>query len=77
MESLFLALLQGQWTLDNVLADIIFLGEIEEFANVAGAFWTETTRNVDVSESGNFLFTLADDNQSESGQVLIDNAAAD
>lgn len=46
---MFLAFLEGQWTLDDVLADIVLLGEVEELANVAGAFWSKTTGNVNVS----------------------------
>lgn len=74
---MLLAFLQGQRALDDVLADIVFLGEVEELADVAGALGSETTGNVDVGQSSDFLLTLADDDQSESRQVLVDDASTD
>lgn len=76
MEALLLAFFQSQWSLDDVLADVVFLGEIEELANVAGAFRSETTWNVDVGQSGNFLLAFANDNQRQSREVGIDDASA-
>lgn len=75
--ALLLAFLQGQRALDDVLADIVFLGEIKELADVAGALGSKTTGNVDVGQSSDFLLTLADDDQSESRQVLVDDASTD
>lgn len=77
LESLLLAFLQCQWALDDVLADIILLAEIEELADVASALGSETTWNVDVGQSGNLLLTLADDDQGEGRQVLVNDASAD
>ena len=48
LEALFLAFFQGQWTLDDVGTDIIFLGKIVELADMASTLGSETTWNGDV-----------------------------
>lgn len=77
LEALFLAFLQSQWPLDDVLADIILLGEVVELADVAGTLWSKATWNGDVGQSGNFLFTLADNDEGKSREVGIDDASTD
>lgn len=77
LESLLLALLEREWTLDDILAHIVLLLEVEELTDVAGALRSETTWNIDVGQSGNLLFAFAHDDECESGQVLVDDASSD
>lgn len=77
LESLLLAFLECEWSLDDILAHIILLRQIEELANVTGALGSETTWNIDIGQSGNLLLTFADNDECESGKILIDDASAD
>jgi hypothetical protein len=77
LESLLLAFLESEWTLDDVLTHIVFLREVEELANVTGALGSEATWNIDIGQSGNFLFTFADNDECKSGKILINDASSD
>ena len=72
-----LAFLDDQWALDDVLANIVVLGQVEELPDLGGTLGSETTGNGAVGKAGNLGVTLLDDGQRQDGQVSVDDAAAD
>lgn len=62
---------------DDVLADIVILGEVEELADLGGALGSEALGLDDVGQAGDIGITLLDDGESEDGQVHGDDAATD
>lgn len=53
-----LALLGGKQTFYDVATNIIFLGEVEQLADLGGTLGSKTTGDIAVSKSGNFLKKL-------------------
>merc|ERR1712007_240988 len=53
-----LALLDGEWALDDVLPDIILLGQIEQFADLGGTLGSQALGDGDISKAGDLSFTL-------------------
>lgn len=70
-------LLAGDDALDNVLADIVFLGQVEELANLASTLGTQTAGNGSISQTGQVSIALLDNDQAQDSQVVSDNAATD
>jgi hypothetical protein len=62
---------------DNVLADIVILGEAEELADLGGALGSETLGVDDVGETGDLALTLLDNGKSKDGEIHADDAATD
>lgn len=62
---------------DDVLADIVILGEAEETANLGGALGAEALGVDDVGEAGNVVVALLDDGEGKDREVLADDAATD
>lgn len=75
--ALLLAFLQRQRATDHVRADIVFLGQVVELADFAGALRPQATRDVTVGQALDFLLALLDDDQSQNGHVAVDDASAD
>ena len=65
------------FTANDVFPDIVFLGEVEESANLGGSLGTEALGQNDVGQSGDLLLTLLDDNEGENGDLGADDAATD
>ena len=65
-------------TLDDILSDIILLGEVEELSNLGCTLHTETTwpGGGFVCESLNWCIAHLDDNERENRELSIDNAAS-
>lgn len=42
---------------DDVLSDVVLLGEVEELADLGGSLWSETTRYFLVGQSRNLSLT--------------------
>jgi len=74
---LLLAFFQLQRPSDDVLSDIVVLGEVEELADLAGSFRSETTGDCGVGQTWNFSFALLHDDEVENGQVGVDDASSD
>lgn len=72
-----LSLLVGEGTGDDVLADIVVLGQIEKLADVASALGTQTTGDRLVGQSLYGVFSGLGDDQVQDGKILADDAAAD
>lgn len=70
-------LLWLNFTTDDELADIIFLAETKETADLGGPLGSETLWVDSVGETWNLLLTLLDDGESEDGQVHTDDATTD
>merc|ERR1711955_71559 len=74
---LLLALLQGKWPLDDILADIIVLLQVEELPDLAGSLGSQSSWDGVVSKSGNLVVSLLDNSQVENSQVSINNTSTD
>merc|ERR1712168_1098648 len=72
-----LAVLGGDWATDNVLADIIVLGQVEQATDLAGTLGPKTTGDGVVSKTRNILLTFLDNSQVEYAELSIDNASTD
>ena len=72
-----LALLGGEGTSDNVLANIVLLGKVEQFADVVGTLRTKTTRDRVVGKSLNGVGTDLGNNEVQDGNVLSNDASTD
>lgn len=59
------------------LADIVLLGQVEEFSDSRGTLGTETLGEGDVGESGEVLLALLDDDDREDLDVVSDNGTSD
>lgn len=64
-------------TANDVLADIVLLGQVEESANLGGTLGTKTLGEDDIGQSGDVLLALLDDNEGEDGDIGGDDAATD
>lgn len=62
---------------NDVLADIVILGEAEELADLGGALGAEALGVDDVGEAGDVGLALLDDGEGEDGEVHADDAATD
>ncbi len=60
---------------DNVLADIVLLGEVEELADLSRPLRTETLGEDVVGEAGDLVLALLDDHEGEDGDIGTDDAA--
>lgn len=67
----------GDLAADDVLADIVLLGEAEELADVVGTLGTKTLGDLGVGQTLNVLLTLLDNNKREDSEIGADNAATD
>lgn len=70
-------LLGGNLTVDDKLADIIILGQVEELADLAGTLGTETAGNGRVGEPGDGSLTGLGDDEGEGSNISSNNAATD
>lgn len=62
---------------NNVLADIVILGEAEELADLGGTLGTKALGVNDVGEAGDISITLLDNAESKDGKIHGDDAATD
>jgi len=74
---LLLTFLQFDGSSDDVLSDVIVFFEVEELADFAGSFGSQTTGDGCVGESWDIGFSLLDDDKVEHGQVSVDDASSD
>jgi len=72
-----LALLGGEGTSDDVLANIVLLGKVEQFADVVGTLRTKTTGDRVVGKSLDGVGTDLGDNEVQDGNVLSNDASTD
>jgi hypothetical protein len=72
-----LAGLRLELAADDVLADIVFLGQVEQLADVRRTLWSETTWDLHVGEAWDFGVTGLDNDQVEHRKVWADDATTD
>ena len=72
------ALLEGHLAPDDVLPDIVILGQVEQLADVVGPLGSQPVGHSAgrVGDTLDLLLSLLDDDQVEDGRVRADNAAA-
>jgi hypothetical protein len=71
------ALLVGKDAGNDVFPHIIFLGQIEQFANVIGPFRTQAAGDGVTGQAFNLLWSLLDHDQVEHGNIVADDATTD
>jgi hypothetical protein len=64
-------------TADNKLANIILLGEVEEFSNVVGTLGAESLGNRGVGQTSNVGLTLLNNNKGDDSKIVTNNATTD
>jgi len=69
-----LSLLGGEGTSDDVFADIVLLGKVEQFADVVGTLGTKTTGDRVVGKTFDGVGTNLGDNKVQDGNVLSNDA---
>jgi hypothetical protein len=70
-------LLGGDDTFNDVFADIIILGQVEELTDLGSTLRTETTGNGNVSKTGKGIFTLLGNDDGEDSEVSTDDTTTD
>jgi hypothetical protein len=70
-------LLAGKVTVDDILADIVVLGQVEKLANVVGTLGTQTTGDGLVRQTLDSLFSHLGDDQVQNGNIVTDNTSTD
>ena len=69
--------LKGEWPLDDVLANIVLLGQVEQLPDLAGTLGSQPARDGVVGQSGNLSLSLLDDGHGQDREVAVDDAPAD
>ena len=75
----FLSILGGEFSSDHAFldqSDIISLLQGEEFSDFVGALGAQTSGDVNISQSGDFLFSLLRNRNSQDANVVSDDAAS-
>merc|ERR1712142_344074 len=73
----FGVLLGRQGPPDNILADIILLGQVEELADLGGSLRPKATGNSFIGQARDLISSLLDNCAGKDGQGTIHNATAD
>merc|ERR1719270_1861456 len=70
-ELLLLSIFKGEWPLDDVLANIVLLGQVEQLPNLAGTLGSQPAGDGVVGQSGNLGLSLLDDGHGQDGEAEI------
>lgn len=62
---------------DNVVSDVVLLGQTEELSDVVSSLRTQSLWGGDIGQTLDVSVTLLDNSQSNDGQVLRDDASSD
>merc|ERR1712217_753995 len=65
-----------QFSSDNERSDIVFLFEVEELSDFVSSFWSQSSINNGVGQTGDFVFTFSDDAGGENGQIVVNDATS-
>jgi len=63
-------LLARNFTTNDIFSNIIFLGQIKQFADLVGSFRAETFWDRDISQARNISFSLLGNDEGKSSNVL-------
>lgn len=72
-----LSFLSGDGAADDELTDIVVLGQVEELANARGTLGTEALSDSLISDVGDLLLSLLNDNNVDDRHLRGDDASAD
>lgn len=64
-------------TTNDILADIVLLGETKELSNVVGSLGSESLGKRSISKTGNISLSLLNNHKGKNGKVSSDNASTD
>merc|ERR1712087_1085482 len=67
----FLSFLDGERSLDHVIADIVVFLQVEKFADLRGTLGSQTAWDCRVGESGDFIVSLLLYNHRNHGQTCV------
>lgn len=70
-----LTLLHGQGSLDDILANVIFLTQVKKLPDLRSSLRSKSAWNCAVSQARDFSITLLDDGHRQDGKVSVDNTA--
>merc|ERR1719305_396829 len=74
---LLLSVLEGEGPLNDILANIILLGQVEKLPDLAGTLGSQPARDGVIGQSRDLSLALLDDGHGEDGEVAVDDAPAD
>merc|ERR1712173_371414 len=74
---LLLSVLKGKGPLNDILANVILLGQVEKLPDLAGTLGSQPAGDGVVGQSGDLSLSLLDDGHGEDGEVAVDDAPAD
>merc|ERR1719273_642692 len=74
---LLLSVLKGKGPLNDILADVILLGQVEKLPDLARTLGSQPARDRVVGQSGNLSLSLLDDGHGKDREVAVDDAPAD
>jgi len=66
-----------QFSSDDKRSDIVFLFEIEQFSDLVSSFWSQSSVNNGVGQTGDFVVTFSDDAGGDNGQIVVNDATSD
>jgi len=70
-------LVGGKLSSDDKVSDIVFLFEVEQLSDFVGSFWSQSSINNGVGQTGNIVVTLSDDAGGQNSQIVVDDATSD
>jgi hypothetical protein len=62
---------------DDVLSNVILLGQTEELSDVVSSLWTQSLWNLDIGQTLELTVTLLDDNKGQDGKIWTNNGTSD
>jgi len=66
-----------QFSSDDKRSDIVFLFEVEQLSDLVGSFWSQSSVNDSVGQTGDFVVTLSDNAGGDDGQIVVNDATSD
>merc|ERR1719209_1579818 len=74
---LLLSVLEGKGPLNDILANVILLGQVEKLPDLTGTLGSQPARDGVVSQSGDLSLSLLDDGHGKDREVAVNDAPAD
>merc|ERR1711974_265692 len=65
-----------QLSSDNERSDIVFLFEVEELSDFVSSFWSQSSVNNSVGQTGDVVITFSDDAGGEDSQIVVNDATS-
>merc|ERR1719370_1402404 len=74
---LLLSILKGKGPLNDILANVVLLGQVEKLPDLTSTLGSQPARDGVVSQSGNLSLSLLDYGHGKDREVAVDDAPAD